>query len=71
MVQAVIQEGISGSSGENDPKEKTKNANDQKVKKGDRFPPLAKTLNMACNLFFPDEIQKSWTLLSRTREINL
>ena len=43
MVQAVIQEGISGSSGENDPKEKTKNANDQKVKKGDRFPPLAKT----------------------------
>ena len=42
-VNAIIQEGISGSSGENDPKEKTKNANDQKVKKGDRLPPLAKT----------------------------
>lgn len=46
------------------------NANDQKVKKVDQLPPLAKTRNTACNLFFL-EIQRVGTLIARTWEINL
>lgn len=67
---SALRDDSDGSSGDNYPVWGVGNANDQKVKKVDQLPPLAKTRNTACNLFFL-EIQRVGTLIARTWEINL
>lgn len=66
---AALKDHSDGSSRDNFPVEK--NANDQKVKKVDQLLLLAKTRNVACHLFFLDQIQRPWALISRTQKINL